>query len=206
MVFLICPVHLFHSLQAPEILVINEVGREPADIFACGVILFIIISGNRCFESSSKSDPYYRQLWKGDSDKFWEALEKKQKIKADGANFYSEEFRDLINGMFQPDPSKRFTVTQVKEHIWYKGRTMTKIERKQEFELCRKTIDSFLERDKQNKREAKLHKAQEAEDFKRNPHRTFTGFSQCRCCRGVIKLIKYKLLRNALREMSLTKC
>jgi serine/threonine protein kinase len=40
---------------------------------------------------------------------------------------------DLINGLLQPDPSKRFTIEQIKAHPWYNEATSTHEEIKIDF-------------------------------------------------------------------------
>lgn len=137
-----------------------------------------MLSGHPCFKSATMTDPWYGLICKGMYEKFWEVHEKK-KPKQEGTNFYPKEYRDLMNGMLHPDPSKRFTVAQIKEHPWYKGRTVTETERKMEFDRYRKAIESLLEQDKQNRREEKLQKMQEAENIKATQN-TFTGFKQYR--------------------------
>ena len=47
--------------MAPEIPSKNYRGTE-ADIFAAGVILFIMYAGNPPFEKASITDPYYRLI------------------------------------------------------------------------------------------------------------------------------------------------
>jgi hypothetical protein len=62
---------------------------EDADIFAAGVVLFILATGSQPFWSTRPEDPYYRALNKN-STSFWQP-EKYKKL--------SETFIDLIQKM-----------------------------------------------------------------------------------------------------------
>jgi len=136
-----------------------------------------MLSGHPCFKSAVQTDPWYGLICKSNYDKFWDVHEKK-KPKEEGANFYQKEYRDMMNGMLNPDPTKRFTIAEIKEHPWYNGKVVSELDRKQEFDRYRKAIDSLLEQDKQSRREEKMQKVQE-ENVKTNQN-TFTGFKQYR--------------------------
>jgi hypothetical protein len=50
-----------------------------ADLFAAGVILFVIYSGTPPFLSTKKQDKIYRLIRENNFDKFWSIHEKKKK-------------------------------------------------------------------------------------------------------------------------------
>ena len=62
--------------MAPEILSKNSYQGDKADLFAVGVILFMIVSGRPPFVSkASEEDLYFSQLIKGDDSAFFELHE-----------------------------------------------------------------------------------------------------------------------------------
>jgi len=65
------------------------------DIFAAGVILFIMYSGSPPFERAVPNDSYYKLIKDKNYNAFWNAHSKRRPT-----GFYPEDFRDLLNGMF----------------------------------------------------------------------------------------------------------
>ena len=64
------------------------------DLFALGIILFIIYAGHPPFNLAKENDNYYRLIALQRADLFWKAHSNN---KAPG--FFSEEFKDLITSM-----------------------------------------------------------------------------------------------------------
>jgi serine/threonine protein kinase len=90
--------------MAPEIPNKNYDGRK-VDIFAAGVILFIIYAGNPPFEKANLNDPYYKLIKDQKYDTFWKAHERRRPY-----GFFSAPFKDLIQKMIAYDPSDRPTI------------------------------------------------------------------------------------------------
>jgi len=88
---------------------------ETVDLFATGIILFIMYSQNPPFTKAIPNDPYYRLL-SGKDERFWQLHSRN---KAPG--YYSSEFKDLINHMLAFEPSERLTIAQIREHPWFTG-------------------------------------------------------------------------------------
>jgi SNF-related kinase/serine kinase len=80
-----------------------------ADLFATGVILFIMCCGTPPFRSTKNSDPTYRLIRERKFSKFWAVHEKR---KPEG--FFSDSFKKLINSFFSADVSKRPTFESLK--------------------------------------------------------------------------------------------
>ena len=91
------------NYAAPEVISGRAYSGCEADIWSLGVILFAMVCGTLPFDDDSMSLLF-------------------QKIK-DGKyympNFISDEVKDLINRMLQPNPVKRITMKEIKEHPWY---------------------------------------------------------------------------------------
>ncbi len=99
--------------QSPELLEQKQYHGTKNDIFACGVILFIIVNGYPPFREAKLKDPWYKNLYMGFFQKFWEMHSSKLSLA-------TPEFIDLINGMLCLE-GKRLTIEQILAHEWIKG-------------------------------------------------------------------------------------
>ena len=86
------------------------------DVFALGIILFIMFAGHPPFRSAAPNDEYYSLVCKGQLMKFWEAH---GDTKPNGTAFFSADFMDLVNQMTHPNPEARFDLQQVMAHSWF---------------------------------------------------------------------------------------
>jgi serine/threonine protein kinase len=105
--------------MAPEILSKEYDGRK-VDIFAAGIILFIIYSGNPPFERATANDPYYKLIKEKRMDLFWESHSRKRKL-----GFFSQSFRDLFEKMVAFDPCERLSIYDIAKHTWVKNTICT---------------------------------------------------------------------------------
>jgi|JI10StandDraft_1071094.scaffolds.fasta_scaffold418328_3 serine/threonine protein kinase len=71
------------------------------------------------------------------------------KNKPDG--FFSQEFKSLINGLLQLEPSHRPSMAEVMEHPWYKGETATEESAKEEMLMRKEQIEEQAELDRAEK-------------------------------------------------------
>jgi len=88
-----------------------EIGRgeydEKIDIYAAGVVLFILLAGFPPFAKTSSLDWWFHKLKQKNYAKFWRAHERNVK--------FSDEAKVLIQGMLEVDPKDRWTLEQVME-------------------------------------------------------------------------------------------
>lgn len=98
--------------MAPEILS-SGTYDEKVDVFASGVIAFILVSGFPPFRETRDTDWWFNKIIKGKSNLFWLAHERKAK--------FSTEVKDLIQSMIQVDPAKRPTMEEIEQSDWCKG-------------------------------------------------------------------------------------
>jgi len=89
---------------APEVLR-RRYGYE-ADVWSCGVILYILLSG---------VPPFWAQTEQGIFDAI---LQGSLDLESDPWPKISSEAKELIRGMLEPDPKKRMTASQVLKHPW----------------------------------------------------------------------------------------
>ena len=85
------------------------------DIFASGVILFIMYAGNPPFEKAAPNDPYYKILKEKKYDIFWKAHSRKRPV-----GFFSDSFKDLFVRMVAYEPSERLKIEEIANHPWVK--------------------------------------------------------------------------------------
>ena len=100
--------------MAPEIAKREYDGRK-VDIFAAGVILFIMYVGAPPFESTELNDPYFKCLTSKRYEVFWKAHSRKRP-----KNFFSNEFKDLFVSMIAADPAERIPIEKIANHPWCK--------------------------------------------------------------------------------------
>ena len=99
------------SYMAPEILQRSSYDGRKIDMFAIGVIMFIIVVGNFPFQTASQDDAYYKLLVTGSESKkrYWRAVR---------GSHLSDDFKKLLISMLHIDPSKRPSVRQVEKSDW----------------------------------------------------------------------------------------
>eukprot|EP01130_Rhizamoeba_saxonica_P001665 TRINITY_DN11538_c0_g1_i1.p1 TRINITY_DN11538_c0_g1~~TRINITY_DN11538_c0_g1_i1.p1 ORF type:complete len:334 (-),score=95.95 TRINITY_DN11538_c0_g1_i1:53-1054(-) len=98
--------------MAPELVSLREryLGQKgygrPVDVWALGIVLYILLSGIHPFQQDDEED-MLDDIELGE----WDWL---------GRNWHrvSDEARELIKGMMDADPDKRFTIDQCLEHTW----------------------------------------------------------------------------------------
>ena len=98
--------------MAPEIPTKKYEGKS-VDIFASGVILFIMYAGNPPFEKATPNDPYYKLIKEKRFDIFWKAHCRKRP-----AGYFSDAFKELFSKMVAFDPSERPKIEEIASHAW----------------------------------------------------------------------------------------
>lgn len=89
---------------APEIFMSSKYSGQPPDIWSCGVILYMMLTGKYPFEGSTINNLI-------------------QKI-VKGKVIYTDSMPagaiDLLKHIFVVDPKKRYTIEHIKRHPWFK--------------------------------------------------------------------------------------
>jgi serine/threonine protein kinase len=101
--------------RAPELK--NRKCKKPmqADIYSCGVILFVLLFHRPpCVEDDQTLNLY--QLMMEKSPKFWEMHEKNTRNLR-----VSDEFKELFHWMVREQPTVRPSIQEIKQHPWYNG-------------------------------------------------------------------------------------
>lgn len=92
------------SYMSPEIVSKREYMGAPSDVWACGVLLFLLLCGTFPFKSPFEKD-LYRKIQKG-------VFVVPSHISEGAAN--------LISKIMIVDPYKRLTASEILEHSWFK--------------------------------------------------------------------------------------
>jgi serine/threonine protein kinase len=79
-----------------------------ADLFAAGVILFIMYNGTPPFMCTKPTDKIYKLIKDQSFAKFWSLHEKKKPL-----GFYPDSFKRLVNEFLSFDPLKRPTLVSL---------------------------------------------------------------------------------------------
>ncbi|KAL2755040.1 hypothetical protein ACRALDRAFT_1077174 [Sodiomyces alcalophilus JCM 7366] len=103
---------------APEILACGRIDKksphgikyapELADIWSCGVILFVLLVGNTPWDEPSSSSWEFQEYVRTSgrsTDALWERI--------------PPQALSLLRGMMSVDTSKRFSFAQIRQHPWY---------------------------------------------------------------------------------------
>jgi len=95
--------------QAPE-QILKRNFTPKCDVFSCGVILFILITGYPPCHNAHYSDPFYKYIAQVQYDKFW--------LKHRLNKTFDEPTRDVMNKTLCYQPTDRFSAKQMLDHEW----------------------------------------------------------------------------------------
>jgi len=133
--------------MAPEMLKNKGYDGAKADIWACGVILFIMLAGFPPFQKPSPSDWWFNKISNNKHALFWQAHSR--------SAFFSEQTKDFINKILNPDPEKRISIADMKKHPWWKGATITNSSLVAELNRRKTTMDQVKNKEKEKKKKEK---------------------------------------------------
>lgn len=129
----------------PEMLEKNAYIGICADLFAAGVILFVLVMGMMPTHKSAESNDYlYRYFRKKEYEEYWTLVANILNL---DLGSLSEEFFHLVTSMLKYDFQKRLTVEEIREHPWMKGPIATEDEVREELEERKLAIDKRNELD-----------------------------------------------------------
>lgn len=92
---------------APEVINRKGYDGDKADIWSCGVILYVLLTGYLPFHDSNLME-MYRKIGKAE-------------FKC--PNWFSPEVKRLLTRMLDPNPTYRITIAKIKENTWFKKGT-----------------------------------------------------------------------------------
>jgi len=108
------------GFRGPEVLSGTCRNLVAADIYSAGIILYAFKAREYPFYEIDDGKivqlKHYATFIVKNAD-FW----KDRATQKNDKSYFSDEFIELVNGMLQYEPSKRFSIKQIKETKWYKG-------------------------------------------------------------------------------------
>lgn len=125
--------------MVPEIFKQKEYCWQSADLFAAGVVLFNMMTQHPPFRNATLQDPLYKLLGSNNHESFWNAHSKSM----NNSDFFSEDFKVLINVMLAYDPVERPSIAEIKASDWYNGKMPTLEQYQEEMQLRRDLITHF---------------------------------------------------------------
>jgi len=90
---------------APEVLSDQGYDGKKADVWSCGVILYVLLAGFLPFDEST----------------IVALFAKIQSADFTYPSWFTAEVRSLLDQMLVADPLQRFTLTSIKTHAWFQG-------------------------------------------------------------------------------------
>jgi len=105
---------------APEVIGKKGYDRAKADIWSCGVILFVLLAGYLPFQDDNLVS-MYRKIYRGD-------------FKC--PPWFSTEARRLVTKMLDPNPSTRVSISKITESSWFKKSIPKVLKSKEEQEFA----------------------------------------------------------------------
>ena len=135
--------------KAPEIYAGVPYNGQEVDLFAAGVILFIMLNHNPPFTEADPRNPYYKRLYQN-PQAFWKAA-----AAAKPEGYFSTDFQDIINKMLALDPQNRLNMQQIFEHPWMSGPMASKSEFVQEMHARHQIVVQAREQQAEEARAAR---------------------------------------------------
>jgi len=120
--------------MAPEIHLKKAYKGQEVDLFAIAIILFIMVSGHPPFEKAKAGDRFYKFLNGNRDDVFWRTHSRNKQ------GGYSDNLKNLLTTMWQPNASQRLTTANICGHPWMQEPVATIQEVQQEFGMRNEKI------------------------------------------------------------------
>jgi serine/threonine protein kinase len=136
------------SYAAPEILNKKPYIGSCADIFSCGVILFVLVTGKLPFGKAVVFDSYYKNFIRNDYEAFWATMGPKIEP-------VSDDFKSLINLLLAFDPTQRPSISEIKSHSWMLKEEPSKSEVFEDFEKRKLIVTQMKELEAQEEAKKK---------------------------------------------------
>jgi serine/threonine protein kinase len=121
--------------MAPEILAGLPYSGEKADLFAAGVLLFIMIAQHPPFRKASPRDGFYK-LFCQHNDLFWNKM-----ASGKPANTFTPELKELLTELMASDPEKRPSIPDIKNSKWFTSDASTEEEVNAEFAVRKAKVE-----------------------------------------------------------------
>ena len=158
------------SYAAPEIIARPKYNGFKIDIWCCGIILYAMLCGYLPFEGNSESEA------NNNAELFRNILE----CEPEYPDFLSEQSKDLIYEILNPNPDERISIKQIKKHPFYlKGKQLCKIDYNSYYEEVVKTRESFYKNNNEEKKHNNniIHLMKKKNSFSENNNKTYKNYN-----------------------------
>ena len=132
---------------APEVLARKGYDGSAADVWSCGVILFIMIASFPPFQQPSLNDWWFNKLATGRPHLFWAAHVR--------SAAFSPALQRFLTALLEVDPSKRMTIARMVEDEWFCGETLSTERLYEEMRKRREEVDVHKMRERAEKERKK---------------------------------------------------
>jgi len=129
--------------MAPEVFSKKGYDAAAADIWSCGVVLFILLAGFPPFQRPALNDWWFNKLYHNKHHLFWEAHQR--------TAYFSDLVKDFLNKILCPDVSKRMTLAEMQKHPWFLGPTISHSALYAELQRRKSTVDDSKARERAEK-------------------------------------------------------
>jgi serine/threonine protein kinase len=121
--------------MAPEIHMGQPYLGDKVDLFATGVLLFIMVAQHPPFRKAVAADGYYKMFCQ-QNEAYWAKM-----AAGKPPGTFSPHLKDLLNRLLAFNPALRPTIAEVKAHPWMTGPALTPEELKAEFAKRRGKVE-----------------------------------------------------------------
>lgn len=125
------------NYMAPEIHKGKKYSGQCVDLFAAGIILFIMIAQRPPFVQATTKDHFYKCIHYNREDMFWQ-----MHITGDeDEDLFSDDLKDILMALLQYNSVHRPSLAEIKEMAWYNGPMPTDDEIIEEFKERKRLLD-----------------------------------------------------------------
>jgi serine/threonine protein kinase len=128
------------AYMAPEMFAGKGYEGVKTDIWAAGIILFIMVAGFPPFTMPSMQDWWFNKLASKKAHLFWQAHCRNAK--------FSDAFKDLIEKILCVDPSSRATISDIAAHPWFLGHRINEDQLEDELQKRKRRVDEAKARER----------------------------------------------------------
>jgi len=140
------------SYMAPEVMTGEGYDGSMADIWSCGVVLFIMLAGNPPFQIANRQDWWFNAVSLGRHDRFWAAHLRT-------CPTFPPAARELLNKIFVADPTSRASISEIFEDEWMQGTVIPPEELGKELRRRKARVDAQKDRERRAAEAKKRQKA-----------------------------------------------
>uniref|UniRef100_A0AAV1TKM2 non-specific serine/threonine protein kinase n=1 Tax=Peronospora matthiolae TaxID=2874970 RepID=A0AAV1TKM2_9STRA len=147
--------------MSPEVLACLSYEGEPVDVWAAGVVLFIMLAGFPPFQIATEQDWWFRACATKQYDAFWAAHAR--------SGTFSPGAMSLMTRIFNVNPQERITIAEIKAHAWFKERVVAPEDLRTELLSRKRQVEKEKHKEREEKMRAAATKRLQQQDEKFDP-------------------------------------